>query len=206
MLHDSFRFWLVRCGGEFVILDSFCDGGLNYGLKVMRSVRGIPASLMKSTVYNIKYGTVLNLPAHEKYWTIPTRATILRQATSIPRAIAGSMKRLVPSIAFTHVAREHGIIDICFSSSGKIYTLQNIEISQAFSQNYGSKRAATTRNPIICKQEWKPSITHLMCFSNLQKVEILTMKSIFHARNGRNDDANHSFGQAVQMVMFQAKV
>jgi hypothetical protein len=37
-----------------VILDSFNDGGLINGLKVMRSVRGILASLIRSTVYIIK--------------------------------------------------------------------------------------------------------------------------------------------------------
>lgn len=47
--------------------------------------------------------------------------------------------------------------------------LQNIEISETFSQNFGRKRAATTRNPIICKQ--KPSTTQMMNFSNLRKAE-----------------------------------
>jgi hypothetical protein len=42
-----------------VILDSFYDG-LIYGLKVMRSVRGILASLIRSTVYIIKHLSTLH--------------------------------------------------------------------------------------------------------------------------------------------------
>ncbi|KAG1739690.1 hypothetical protein EDB19DRAFT_1978086 [Suillus lakei] len=38
-----------------------------------------------------------------------------------------------------------------------------------------------------------------------QMAEFFTLKGMFHARSGRNDDTNHSFGQAVQMDMSQAK-
>ncbi|EEB88138.1 hypothetical protein MPER_14191, partial [Moniliophthora perniciosa FA553] len=37
------------------------------------------------------------------------------------------------------------------------------------------------------------------------KAEFYTLKGMFHARFGRNEDANTAFGQAVQMDMSQAK-
>lgn len=44
-----------------------------------------------------------------------------------------------------------------------------------------------------------------MFFSISQKAEFYTLKGMFHARFGRNEDANLAFGQAVQLDMTQAK-
>jgi transformation/transcription domain-associated protein len=47
--------------------------------------------------------------------------------------------------------------------------------------------------------------TNLMYFSAPQKAEFYTLKGMFHTRFGWMEEANLSFGQAVQMDMGQAK-
>lgn len=113
------------------------------------------------------------MPAHAKHRTVPTRTIILRQATNTS-GYRGSHETPWIINRFAHVAREPEILDVCLLRfiEQYLYVAEYRDIG-IFSQNFGRKRAATTRNPMSCKQ--KLSITHMM-FSNLRKAEFLTMK------------------------------
>lgn len=106
---------------------------------------------------------------------------------------------------FAHVARKHGLLDVCHTFLTKIYTLPNIEISEAFLK---------LREQAKCHYQ-KPADynvgldvinnTNLMFFTNAQKAEFHTLKAMFFAKLNRNEDANYAFGQAAQLDMNQAK-
>ncbi|EGO01921.1 hypothetical protein SERLA73DRAFT_166433 [Serpula lacrymans var. lacrymans S7.3] len=106
---------------------------------------------------------------------------------------------------FAHVARKHDLLDVCFSSLNKIYTLPNIEISEAFLKLREQARCHYQKPNDLQAGLEVINNTNLMYFSNSQKAEFYTLKGMFHARFGRNDEANQAFGQAVQMDMTQAK-
>ncbi|KAF8138723.1 FAT domain-containing protein [Boletus edulis] len=106
---------------------------------------------------------------------------------------------------FAHVARKHDLLDVCFSSLNKIYTLPNIEISEAFLKLREQARCHYQKPNDLQAGLEVINNTNLMYFSNAQKAEFFTLKGMFHARNGRSEDANQAFGQAVQMDMSQAK-
>jgi transformation/transcription domain-associated protein len=87
----------------------------------------------------------------------------------------------------------------------KIYTLPNIEISEAFLK---------LREQAWCYYQ-KPgepqagleviNNTNLVYFSTSQKAAFLTLKGMFYAQLSKNDNANTLFGQAVQLDMSQPK-
>ena len=106
---------------------------------------------------------------------------------------------------FAHVARKHDLLDVCFSSLNKIYTLPNIEISEAFLKLREQARCHYQKPNDLQAGLEVINNTNLMYFSNAQKAEFFTLKGMFHARSGRSEDANLAFGQAVQMDMSQAK-
>ncbi|KAF9222005.1 FAT-domain-containing protein [Gyrodon lividus] len=106
---------------------------------------------------------------------------------------------------FAHVARKHDLLDVCFSSLNKIYTLPNIEISEAFLKLREQARCHYQKPNDLQAGLEVINNTNLMYFSHSQKAEFFTLKGMFHARSGRNEEANHAFGQAVQMDMMQAK-
>ncbi|KAG9317678.1 hypothetical protein JVU11DRAFT_1890 [Chiua virens] len=106
---------------------------------------------------------------------------------------------------FAHVARKHDLLDVCFSSLNKIYTLPNIEISEAFLKLREQARCHYQKPNDLPAGLEVINNTNLMYFSNAQKAEFFTLKGMFHARSGRTEEANHAFGQAVQMDMSQAK-
>ena len=106
---------------------------------------------------------------------------------------------------FAHVARKHDLLDVCFSSLNKIYTLPNIEISEAFLKLREQARCHYQKPNDLQAGLEVINNTNLMYFSNAQKAEFFTLKGMFHARSGRSEDANQAFGQAVQMDMSQAK-
>lgn len=106
---------------------------------------------------------------------------------------------------FAHVARKHDLLDVCFSSLNKIYTLPNIEISEAFLKLREQARCHYQKPNDLQAGLEVINNTNLMYFSNSQKAEFYTLKGMFHARFGRGDDANVAFGQAVQLDMNQAK-
>ncbi|KAF8076441.1 hypothetical protein FPV67DRAFT_1558921 [Lyophyllum atratum] len=99
---------------------------------------------------------------------------------------------------FAHVARKHDLLDVCFTSLTKIYTLPNIEISEAFLKLREQARCHYQKPNDLQAGLEVINNTNLMFFSASQKAEFHTLKGMFHARLGRNDDANHAFGQAAK--------
>ena len=107
---------------------------------------------------------------------------------------------------FAHVARKHHLTDVCISSLTKIYTLPNIEIQEAFLKlreqakcHYQSPTELTQGLEVI-------NNTNLAYFNLMQKSEFYTLKGMFLARLGLNEEANQVFTQAVTMDMTFSKV
>lgn len=106
---------------------------------------------------------------------------------------------------FAHVARRHELLDVCFSSLNKIYTLPNIEISEAFLKLREQARCHYQKPGDLQAGLEVINNTNLMYFSTSQKAEFYTLKGLFHAKFGRVDEATQAFGSAVQLDMMQAK-
>ncbi|KAI6164899.1 hypothetical protein EDD17DRAFT_1802323 [Pisolithus thermaeus] len=106
---------------------------------------------------------------------------------------------------FAHVARKHDLLDVCFSSLNKIYTLPNIEISEAFLKLREQARCHYQKPTDLTAGLEVINNTNLMYFSGPQKAEFFTLKGMFHARAGRYEEASHAFAQAVQLDVMQAK-
>ncbi|KAL6299677.1 atypical/PIKK/TRRAP protein kinase [Sparassis latifolia] len=106
---------------------------------------------------------------------------------------------------FAHVARKHELLDVCFNSLNRIYTLPNIEISEAFLKLREQARCHYQKPGDLQAGLEVINNTNLMYFSTTQKAEFYTLKGMFHAKFGRNEEANQAFGQAVQLDMLQAK-
>ncbi|KDR83700.1 hypothetical protein GALMADRAFT_236040 [Galerina marginata CBS 339.88] len=106
---------------------------------------------------------------------------------------------------FAHVARKHELLDVCFNALTKIYTLPNIEISEAFLKLREQARAHYQKPNDLQAGLEVINNTNLMFFSTAQKAEFYTLKGMFHSRLSRNEDATLSFGQAVQLDMMQPK-
>lgn len=106
---------------------------------------------------------------------------------------------------FAHVARKHDLLDVCSSSLAKIYTLPNIEISEAFLKLREQARCYYQKPTELQAGLEVINNTNLVYFSTSQKAAFSTLKGMFYARLGRNDDANTAFGQAVQLDMSQPK-
>jgi transformation/transcription domain-associated protein len=106
---------------------------------------------------------------------------------------------------FAHVARKQHLLDVCQSMLAKIYTLPNIEISEAF-----LKLREQARCHYQVPSELQAGLevinnTNLMYFSTSQKAEFFTLKGMFIAKLGHSDEANAAFGQAVQMDLNMPK-
>ena len=106
---------------------------------------------------------------------------------------------------FAHVARKHHLLEVCHNSLAKIYTLPNIEITEAF-----LKLREQARCHYQVPSELQAGLevinnTNLMYFSPPQKAEFFTLKGMFIAKLGHNEDANAAFGQAVQMDLNMPK-
>ncbi|KZT26868.1 FAT-domain-containing protein [Neolentinus lepideus HHB14362 ss-1] len=106
---------------------------------------------------------------------------------------------------FAHVARKHDLLDVCFTYLNKIYTLPNIEISEAFLKLREQARCHYQKPNDLQAGLEVINNTNLMYFTQAQKAEFFTLKGMFHARVGRYEEANHAFGSAVQLDMNQAK-
>jgi transformation/transcription domain-associated protein len=106
---------------------------------------------------------------------------------------------------FAHVARKHDLLDVCFTLLNKIYTLPNIEISEAFLKLREQARCHYQKPNDLQAGLEVINNTNLLYFSTAQKAEFYTLKGLFHARFCRNEEANAAFGQAVQLDMNQAK-
>jgi len=106
---------------------------------------------------------------------------------------------------FAHVARKHDLLEVCFALLNKIYTLPNIEISEAFLKLREQARCHYQKPNDLQAGLEVINNTNLMYFSTAQKAEFYTLKGIFHARLNRHEEPNAAFGQAVQLDMNQAR-
>jgi transformation/transcription domain-associated protein len=108
---------------------------------------------------------------------------------------------------FAHVARKHYLNDVCISSLTKIYTLPNIEIQEAFLKLREQAKSHFQQNsPNELAQGLEViNNTNLMFFAAPQKAEFFTLKGMFMAKLGLNDEANHAFSTAIQMDLNLAK-
>ncbi|KAF2483324.1 FAT domain-containing protein [Neohortaea acidophila] len=98
---------------------------------------------------------------------------------------------------FAHVARKHQMPDVCITQLGKIYTLPNIEIQEAFLKlreqakcHYQNRSELTSGLDVI-------NNTNLNYFSNVQKAEFYTLKGMFLSKLNQKNEANDAFGTAL---------
>ncbi|KAF8309342.1 hypothetical protein DL93DRAFT_2085770 [Clavulina sp. PMI_390] len=106
---------------------------------------------------------------------------------------------------FAHVARKHELLEVCHSSLARIYTLPNIEISEAFLKLREQARCHYQVPAELPAGLEVINNTNLMYFTTPQKAEFFTLKGMFIARLGHSDEANAAFGQAVQMDLNMPK-
>lgn len=100
---------------------------------------------------------------------------------------------------FAHVARKHGLLQVCQSSLSDIYKLPNIEISEAFLKLREQARCHFEKPNEIYQGLEVINNTNLMYFTAPQKAEFFAMKGLFLHQLGRNEDSNAAFAQAVQL-------
>lgn len=106
---------------------------------------------------------------------------------------------------FAHVARKHHLFEVCHTALTKIYTLPNIEISEAFLK-LREQAKCHFQNPAELGQGLDViNNTNLMYFGAAQKAEFFTMKGMFLARLNLHDEAAQVFSQAVGLDMGFAK-
>ena len=98
---------------------------------------------------------------------------------------------------FAHVARKHQMPEVCINQLGKIYTLPNIEIQEAFLKlreqakcHYQNKAELNNGLDVI-------NNTNLNYFGAQQKAEFYTLKGMFLAKLQHAEDANEAFGVAL---------
>ncbi|CAN6608795.1 transcription-associated protein 1 [Trichomonascus vanleenenianus] len=106
---------------------------------------------------------------------------------------------------FAHVARKHNMPEVCINQLAKIYTLPNIEIQEAFLKlreqakcHYQNPKELNTGLDVI-------SNTNLVYFGAQQKAEFFTLKGMFLAKLGVQEDANQAFSNAVQIDLYLPK-
>ncbi|KIX08948.1 uncharacterized protein Z518_00026 [Rhinocladiella mackenziei CBS 650.93] len=98
---------------------------------------------------------------------------------------------------FAHVARKHQMPEVCITQLGKIYTLPNIEIQEAFLKlreqakcHYQNKAELNNGLDVI-------NNTNLNYFGAQQKAEFYTLKGMFLAKLQHAEEANEAFGVAL---------
>ncbi|CAH7675619.1 hypothetical protein PPACK8108_LOCUS10651 [Phakopsora pachyrhizi] len=104
-----------------------------------------------------------------------------------------------------HVARKHRLHDVCIDCLTKIYTLPNIEISEAFlklreqAKCYYQTKSELARGLEVINQ------TNLMYFGPAQKAEFYTLKAMYLARLNLHEEASQVFNQAISTEFQYAK-
>lgn len=100
---------------------------------------------------------------------------------------------------FAHVARKHGMSEVCINQLTKIYQLPNIEIQEAFLKlkeqvkcHYQNPNELHTGLDVI-------SNTNLVYFATQQKAEFFTLKGMFLNKLNQKDEANKAFATSVQI-------
>ena len=98
---------------------------------------------------------------------------------------------------FAHVARKHQLPEVCIAQLGKIYTLPNIEIQEAFLKlreqakcHYQNRNELNSGLDVI-------NNTNLNYFGQQQKAEFFTLKGMFLAKLQQKEEANDAFGTAL---------
>lgn len=102
---------------------------------------------------------------------------------------------------FGEVARRHNLLDVCSTSLNKIYSLPNIEITEAFLKLKEQALCFFNQPHKFNEGLDNISTTNLMYFSPSQKAEFLTLKGMFVHKLGQHDDASREFAHAIQMDM-----
>ena len=100
---------------------------------------------------------------------------------------------------FAHVARKHGLDDVCISSLTKIYTLPNIEIQEAFLKLREQARCHYHNASELTQGLSVINNTNLMFFAAAQKAEFFSLKGMFLHKLGMREEANQAFATAIQM-------
>ena len=98
---------------------------------------------------------------------------------------------------FAHVARKHQLPEVCISQLSKIYTLPNIEIQEAFLKLREQAKCHYQNTAELNSGLEVINNTNLNYFGAQQKAEFYTLKGMFLAKLGSNDDANEAFGTAL---------
>lgn len=106
---------------------------------------------------------------------------------------------------FAHVARKHGLLDVCANSLNKIYTLPNIEISEAFLKLREQARCHYQKPGELAQGLEVINNTNLMYFSTPQKAEFYMLKGMFYERLERYQEAENAYNRAAQLDMHQPK-
>lgn len=106
---------------------------------------------------------------------------------------------------FAHVARKHNLAEVCITQLGRIYTLPNIEIQEAFLKlreqakcHYQNPKELTSGLEVI-------NNTNLNYFIPAQKAEFYTLKGMFLEKLGQKPDADNAFGTALFFDISAAK-
>ena len=102
---------------------------------------------------------------------------------------------------FGEVARRHNLHEVCSTSLNKIYSLPNIEITEAFLKLKEQALCFFDRPDKFNEGLENISTTNLMYFSPAQKAEFLTLKGMFISKLGQQEGANAEFAHAIQMDM-----
>ncbi|KAI8897674.1 hypothetical protein BC833DRAFT_539959 [Globomyces pollinis-pini] len=100
---------------------------------------------------------------------------------------------------FANIARKHNLPDVCISSLGKIYTLPNIEIQEAF---YKLREQAKLHKNVLGEYSAGLDVinqTNFTYFSNAQRAEFYTLRGIFLAKLGLHTEAMQAFSTGTQL-------
>ncbi|PLW05821.1 hypothetical protein PCANC_25747 [Puccinia coronata f. sp. avenae] len=93
--------------------------------------------------------------------------------------------------------RKHGLLQLCKDSLTRIYTLPNIEISEAFLKLCEQAKVHFEHSEDFGSGFEAISQTNLMYFGALQKAKFHTIKAVFLARLNLHKEALQVFNQAV---------
>ncbi|KAI1006280.1 Transcription-associated protein 1 [Podosphaera aphanis] len=98
---------------------------------------------------------------------------------------------------FAHVARKHQLPEVCINQLGRIYTLPNIEIQEAFLKlreqakcHYQNQNELSNGLDVI-------NNTNLNYFGPNQKAEFYTLKGMFLEKLGQREEAAEAYGMAL---------
>ncbi len=103
------------------------------------------------------------------------------------------------------MARKHILDDVCIQSLGKIYTLPNIEIQEAFFKLREQAKCHLQTGTDFATGLDVINNTNLLYFSTSQKAEFFTLKGIFLSKLHLAEEANASFASATQIDLNLAK-